>query len=243
MRHDTRQYLATLNAETLITIIEGLCGFGGFDVNHGADPSDGKPIVYGSHHLHGTFTLANVDEKAVPKWEMGEARFVCNNNMNRTDNGCGCKQDPPCLGCVPEKYRGFYATIQYYDEDESKYVFICNSQQMENDATDDGHVFYYYDGTPEKFMKDYGADRGRGCSDWYAVAVEGVSPPPEPNRLHLYKVYTIDDDLVESDPVFVMARSEDGAACLYHKARARDLENIICEVIVDKVQDAEVCDE
>ena len=61
MRHTTRQYLATLDTETMITVIEGLCGFGGFDVNHGPDPDDGKPIVYGSHHLHGTFTLANVD--------------------------------------------------------------------------------------------------------------------------------------------------------------------------------------
>jgi hypothetical protein len=61
MRHTTRQYLAALDTETLITVIEGLCGFGGFDVNHGPDPDDGKPIVYGSHHLHGTVTLANVD--------------------------------------------------------------------------------------------------------------------------------------------------------------------------------------
>ena len=168
------------------------------------------------------------------------------NEIDAYEFGCGCKQDPPCMGCnkPSEKYRGFYATIQYYDEDEAKYVFICNSQQMENDADDDGHVFYYYDGTPEQFMKDYGADRGRGCSDWYAVAVEGVRPPAEePNRLHLYKVYTIDVNLCESEPIFVMARSEDGAACLFHKARARDLENFICEVIVDKVQDAEVCDE
>ena len=80
MRHTTRQYLATLDTETLITVIENLCGFGGFDVNHGPDPADGKPIVYGSHHLHGTFTLANVDEKPVPKYaETGTARFVCNN--------------------------------------------------------------------------------------------------------------------------------------------------------------------
>jgi hypothetical protein len=75
MRRDTRQYLASLDQETLIEVIEGLCGFGGFDVNHGPDPSDGKPIVYGSHHIHGTFTIANVDI------------------------GCGCMQDPPCKGC------------------------------------------------------------------------------------------------------------------------------------------------
>jgi hypothetical protein len=80
MRRDTRQYLASLDQETLIEVIEGLCGFGGFDVNHGPDPADGKPIVYGSHHLHGTFTLADVDEKPVPKWaETGSVRFVCNN--------------------------------------------------------------------------------------------------------------------------------------------------------------------
>jgi hypothetical protein len=62
------------------------------------------------------------------------------------------------------------------------------------------------------------------------------------NKLHLYKVYTIASDLTESDPVFVMARSKEGAACLFHKARARDCENTICEVIVSKLQDAEVCD-
>ena len=40
-----------------------------------------------------------------------------------------------------------------------------------------------------------------------------------------------------------MALHEEGAACLYHKSRARDHENILCEVVVSKVADAEVCDE
>jgi hypothetical protein len=237
MDNETHEYIKTLNRKTLVEIIDSLSFAAGFEIHHGDDPGTGEHTVYGVHLQDGSFTLAHINPSSFEE--------TMSNNTNTTDNGCGCMQDPPCIGCnkPSEKYRGFYATIQYYDEDETKYVFICNSQDMEEDDENDGHVFYYYDGTPEQFMKDFSKERGRGCADWYAHAVEGVSPPSEPNRLHLFKVYTIDDDLSESDPVFVMARSEDGAACLFHKARARDQDNILCEVIVSKVQDAEVCDE
>lgn len=101
--------------------------------------------------------------------------------LQPNDNGCGCCNDPPCIGCA--------------------------------DAIDK-----------------------QGLSEAEKSALE-------PNRLHLFSVYTIASDLTESDPVYVMARHEAGAACLFHKARARDHDNTICEVIVSKVQDAEVCDE
>ena len=71
-----------------------------------------------------------------------------------------------------EKYKGFHATIQYYDSEDPMEVFVCNSQEMEDDATDDDHVFYYYYlGTAEQFLADFSKERGRGVEDWYAISV------------------------------------------------------------------------
>ena len=75
------------------------------------------------------------------------------------------------------------------------------------------------------------------------VEVENHFRNPERNRLHLYKLYTIDSDLREGDPVFIMAMSEEGAACHFHKARARDHGNIMREIIVSMVSHAENADE
>ena len=186
MDNETHEYIKTLNRKTLVEIIDSLSFAAGFEIHHGDDPADEGHTVYGVHAEDGSFTIAHIDQSSfeettssnpVPKLEMGEARFVCNNNMKPTDNGCGCMQDPPCIGCAPAKPPA-----------------------------------------PEVQMEPM-------------------------NCLSLFKVYTIDSDLCESDPIFVMARTEDGAACLFHKARARDFDNILCEVIVSKVQDAEVCDE
>lgn len=84
------------------------------------------------------------------------------------NNGCGCENNPPCLGCV--------------EEDSSA------------------------------------------------------------NRLHLYAVWTIAWDTSETEKVYIMALHEEGAAWLYHKSRARDHDNMLCEVMVSKIADAEVCD-
>jgi hypothetical protein len=91
---------------------------------------------------------------------------------------------------------------------------------------------------------------GSGCGCNQSPPCIGCAPqcpPCQPqdliNGLHLFKVYTIDEDLTESDPVFVMALCKDGAACLFHKARSRDHCNILCEVVVSKVQSAEDADE
>ena len=221
MRHTTRQYLSTLDTETLITIIEGLCGFGGFDVNHGPFTADGKPIVYGSHHLHGTFTLANVDEKSVPKWaETGTVRFACNNLWK------------------PEKNTAIMS-LQFDTEDNLPPD--VQAQELVNNINDTT----YFRVNLESVIP---ADNGCGCMQ--DPPCKGCKRDSQPipdavdvNRLHLFKVYTIASDLTESDPVFVMARHEEGAAALFHKARARDQENILCEVIISKVQDAEMCDE
>ena len=59
--------------------------------------------------------------------------------------------------------------------------------------------------------------------------------------LHLYRVRLIFLDLTECDPVFVMARHDEEAAMLVHKARARDTHDA-CEVIVSMVQNGEECD-
>lgn len=69
-----------------------------------------------------------------------------------------------------------------------------------------------------------------------------VPVDPDANMLSLFKVFTINEDTSETDGIFVMALSEAGAACLYHKARAREHGNILCEVVVSKIADAEVCD-
>lgn len=159
---------------------------------------------------------------------------------------------------------GFHADIKYDDEDESFVAFICTDMDHVDDEDDDGVFYYYSGGTPQQFLKEFSTPSVEG---WICTGVEeidngcgccndppciGCAPPSapapvadavEPIRLHLFSVYTIASDLTESDPVYVMARHEEGAACLFHKARARDHDNIICEVIVSKVQDAEVCDE
>lgn len=91
----------------------------------------------------------------------------------------------------------------------------------------------------------YGDPPCRGCKTYlpdYAKDLSAVPVDPDANRLHLFKVFTINEDTSETDGIFVMALCEAGAACLYHKARAREHGNILCEVVVSKVADAEVCD-
>lgn len=77
----------------------------------------------------------------------------------------------------------------------------------------------------------------------YAKDLSDVPVDPDANRLNLYAVWTIGADTSETEKVYIMALHEEGAACLYHKSRARDHGNILCEVVVSKVADAEVCDE
>lgn len=76
----------------------------------------------------------------------------------------------------------------------------------------------------------------------YAEDLSAVPVDPEANRLNLYAVWTINSDTSETEKIYIMALHDEAAACLYHKARARDHGNIMCEIMVSKVADAEVCD-
>lgn len=159
--------------------------------------------------------------------------------------------------------KGFTALIKYYDEPEAdpQEVFIAQTLDIDEDHPQDADVFYYAGDFPEeRIRKDFAYNPNDSAEEWYIVdKVDGCGcygdPPckgctpktylpvhPDANRLHLFKVYTINEDTSETDGIFVMALTEDGAACLYHKARARDHGNILCEVVVSKVADAEVCD-
>lgn len=80
----------------------------------------------------------------------------------------------------------------------------------------------------------------KGCSD--EADLSEVPVDSDANRLNLYAVWTINGDTSETEKVYIMALHEEGAACLYHQSRARDHGNILCEVVVSKVADAEVCD-
>jgi hypothetical protein len=90
-------------------------------------------------------------------------------------------------------------------------------------------------------MSNYN-DNGCGCEK-NPPCLGCVEEDSSANRLHLYAVWTIASDTSETEKTYIMALHEEGAACLYHKARARDHGNILCEVVVSKVADAEVCDE
>jgi hypothetical protein len=270
MRHTTRQYFSTLDTETLITIIEGLCGFGGFDVNHGPDPSDGKPIVYGSHHLHGTFTLANVDNawsidmdpkktmtvriegdfdkvcdllseavhreinayeitkmpedqrssKVVPKWaETGTARFVCNNLWK------------------PEKNTAIMS-LQF--DTENNLPPDVQAQELVNSFNDTTHFRV-------RLESVIPADNGCGCmQDPPCKGCKRDSQPipkQDVNRLHLFAIYTIGEDLSSSPTVYVMARHDQEAVSIFHKSHSKEHENQACELVVTLVQHCELGDE
>jgi len=220
MRRDTRQYLASLDQETLIEVIEGLCGFGGFDVNHGPDPADGKPIVYGSHHLHGTFTLANVDEKPVPKWaETGTARFVCNNLWK------------------PKKNTVFMSVP--FDT-ENNLPLDVQAQELVNNINDTT----YFRVSLESVIP---ADNGCGCmQDPPCKGCKRDSQPipkQDVNRLHLFAIYTIGEDLSSSPTVYVMARHDQEAVSIFHKSHSKEHENQACELVVTLVQHCELGDE
>lgn len=46
-----------------------------------------------------SYEVVSSPRLSVPKWGTQEARVVCNNLWKPADNGCGCKLDPPCVGC------------------------------------------------------------------------------------------------------------------------------------------------
>lgn len=108
------------------------------------------------------------------------------------------------------------------------------------------HATEFPDNTAKNSCGCYGNPPCKGCAPKTYLPdnadLSSVPVDPDANRLHLFKVFTINEDTSETDGIFVMALTEDGAACLYHKARAREHGNILCEVVVSKVADAEVCD-
>jgi len=157
---------------------------------------------------------------------------------NIAKNSCGCYNDPPCAGCAPKTYLPI-------DDVPTSFCDNCGTQ----DYSDKMH---HHGSSP---IDTASANKGESvtlCSECAGCApktylqdnadVSAVPVDPDANRLHLFKVFTINEDTSETDGIFVMALTEDGAACLYHKARAREHGNILCEVVVSKVADSEVCD-
>ena len=164
--------------------------------------------------------------------------------------------------------KGFYAYIKYYDSpnEDPRRVFIAQTINLDEDHPDDLNVFFYAGDYPEKEIREEFAYRNNPLEDWYIDEGCGCenNPPcigcvpktylpdepnlsevpvdPDANRLNLYAVWTINSDTSETEKTYIMALHEEGAACLYHKSRARDHGNILCEVVVSKVADAEVCD-
>lgn len=168
--------------------------------------------------------------------------------------------------------KGFYANIKYYDEPKAdpREVFIAQTLDVDEDHPQYDDVFFFAGDFPEeRIRKDFAYNPNDSAEDWYIVPEDngcgcygdppckGCAPKtyfpdnadlsavpvdPDANMLSLFKVYTINDDTSETDPIFIMALTEEGAACLYHKSRARDHGNIMCEIVVSKLFDAEVCD-
>lgn len=168
--------------------------------------------------------------------------------------------------------KGFTALIKYYDEPKAdpQEVFIAQTMDVDSDHPQYDDVFFFAGDFPEeRIRKDFAYKPNDSAEEWYIMdkidgcgcygdpPCKGCSPKtylpdnadlssvpvdPDANRLHLFKVFTINEDTSETDGIFVMALCEAGAACLYHKARAREHGNILCEVVVSKVADAEVCD-
>lgn len=175
-----------------------------------------------------------------------------------------------CKEITKQPIKGFYATIRYYDEDISRRVFIAQTLDLGEDHPEDPDVFYYAGDHMETSIRLAFSFNPASGNDWYIVPEQdngcgcyndppckGCVPktylPDEPslsevpvdddaNLLNLFKVYTINDDTSETDPRYIMALTEEGAAVLYHKARAREHGNYLCEIIVSKLADAEVCD-
>jgi len=56
---------------------------------------------------------------------------------------------------------------------------------------------------------------------------------PDANKLHLFSIFAIAQDLTESKVVYIMAVDEQSAAFLFHKARARDYSNEPQELIIN----------
>ena len=159
--------------------------------------------------------------------------------------------------------KGFTALIKYYDEPKAdpQEVFIAQTMDVDSDHPQYDDVFFFAGDFPEeRIRKDFAYKPNDSAEEWYIVdKVDGCgcmnSPPclgcapktylpvdPDANRLNLYAVWTINSDTSETEKVYIMALHEEGAACLYHQSRARDHGNILCEVVVSKVADAEVCD-
>lgn len=156
---------------------------------------------------------------------------------NIAKNSCGCYNDPPCRGCK---------TYLPIDDVPTSFCDNCGKQ----DYSDKMH---HHGSSPTDTASANKGESVTLCSrcalnlDEQGLSDDGksladVPVDPDANRLHLFKVFTINEDTSETDGIFVMALTEDGAACLYHKARAREHGNILCEVVVSKVADAEVCD-
>lgn len=108
------------------------------------------------------------------------------------------------------------------------------------------HATEFPDNTAKNSCGCYGNPPCLGCAPKTHLPdnadLSSVPVDPDANLLNLYAVWTINSDTSETDKVYIMALTEDGAACLYHQSRARDHGNILCEVVVSKVADAEVCD-
>ena len=117
MNQEMKNRLLGLNTEALVEILESVCRYAEVELHFGQDPADciNSPVFYAYEPHYGSWTVLNYDPvlhdkpkempKEMPKFaEFGSVRFVCNNNLKqKQDNGCGCYQDPPCLGCVEEQ--------------------------------------------------------------------------------------------------------------------------------------------
>lgn len=190
---------------------------------------------------------------------------------NTRKNSCGfCDTIPPSPKAPIEGFYALIKYYDEPEADPRE-VFIAQTLDVDEDHPQDADVFYYAGDFPEeRIRKDFAYKPNDSAEDWYIVdKVDGCgcmnSPPclgcapktylpdcakdlsdvpvdPNANRLNLYSVWTINSDTSETEKVYIMALHEEGAACLYHQSRARDHGNILCEVVVSKVADAEVCD-
>jgi hypothetical protein len=145
--------------------------------------------------------------------------------------------------------KGFTARIKWYEDPlRDQEVFIAQTPEADESHPQYDEVFFFAgDFTEEEIRKEYSyrSEEEGSAFDWYIdndAKDLDVPVDPDANRLHLYAVWTINADTSETEKVYIMALHEEGAACLYHQSRARDHGNILCEIVVSKVADSEVCD-
>lgn len=134
MNQEMKNRLLRLNTEALVEILESICGCAEIELHFGQDPDCcTNELVFYAYEPHcGSWTVLNYDPatddksepkpKEMPKYaEFKSVRFVCNNNLKqKQDNGCGCYQDPPCLGCVEEQKEQLFLTDHEKDIEELK---------------------------------------------------------------------------------------------------------------------------